>query len=110
MEPDSRAMLDVIERLMLARIGEYDRWKTIIKKLQDGRLLDAEETGYYAGITRIYGDPGMVGRNRTYHTRLSEDDPKPPCQSCSGESSYYCSMNDQYFCTVHVVGHDENES
>ncbi|RNJ76118.1 MAG: hypothetical protein D9C04_07680 [Nitrosopumilus sp. B06] len=110
MEPESKAMLEVIERLKLARIGEYNKWRIMIKKIQDGRLLDAEEMGYYASITRIYNDPGIMGRGRTYHTRLSEEDAKPPCQSCGGESLYYCSMNDQYFCTIHVVGHDENES
>ena len=44
-----------------------------------------------------------------FHTKLSELDEKPPCKECGEKSKFYCNMNDQYFCTTHIVGHDENE-
>ncbi len=31
------------------------------------------------------------------------------CKECGEDSLYYCNMNDQYFCNIHVVGHDKNE-
>jgi len=40
---------------------------------------------------------------------LSKQDEKPPCKVCGENALYYCNMNDQYFCTIHLVGHDENE-
>ena len=32
------------------------------------------------------------------------------CALCDDGISYYCNMNDLYYCEKHVVGHDENET
>ena len=48
--------------------------------------------------------------SKNYHYKLSHDDPKPKCALCADFCSYYCNMNDLYYCEKHVVGHDENES
>ena len=48
-------------------------------------------------------------RSKNYHYKLSSDDHKPKCALCDDDSSYYCNMNDLYYCEKHVVGHDENE-
>ena len=54
----------------------------------------------------------MVGRSapsRTIHVRLYPEDRRPKCDECGDVSQYYCCMNDRYFCSTHVLGHDENE-
>ena len=106
---DSKKTLEVIERMKLAKIGEYDKWETIIKKIKKDEPLNQGELEYYTNLTRIYKDSSITSRSKVYHTKLSDQDEKPPCKVCGDNSLYYCNMNDQYFCTVHVVGHDENE-
>ncbi|MDH3736709.1 MAG: hypothetical protein OEQ94_06780 [Nitrosopumilus sp.] len=106
---DSQKTLKVIERMKLAKIGEYDKWEVIIKKIKKEEPLNPVELEYYTNLTRIYKDSSITSRSKIYHTLLSEQDEKPPCKVCGDNSSFYCNMNDQYFCTVHVVGHDENE-
>ena len=106
---DSKKTLEVIERMKLAKIGEYDKWEEIIKKIMKEEPLNQGELEYYTILTRIYKDSTITSRSKVYHTKLSEQDKKPPCKVCGENSLYYCNMNDQYFCTVHVVGHDENE-
>lgn len=106
---DSEKTLEVIERMKLAKIGNYKKWKGIIKKIKNEEPLNPGEVEYYTNLTRIYKDSGISSRSKIYHTKLSELDEKPPCVSCGKNSEFYCNMNDQYFCTVHVVGHDENE-
>jgi len=106
---DSKKTLEVIERFKLAKIGEYKKWETIIKKIKNDVPLNQGELEYYTNLTRIYKDSTITSRSKIYHTKLSEQDEKPPCKKCGKDSSFYCNMNDQYFCTVHVVGHDENE-
>ena len=106
---DSQKTLEVIERMKLAKIGEYKKWETIIKKIKKDVPLNQGELEYYTNLTRIYKDSTVTSRSKIYHTKLSEQDEKPPCKECGEDSSFYCNMNDQYFCTVHVVGHDENE-
>jgi len=106
---DSQKTLEVIERMKLAKIGEYDKWEVIIKKIKKEEPLNPVELEYYANLTRIYKDSSITSRSKIYHTILSEQDEKPPCKICGDNSSFYCNMNDQYFCTIHVVGHDENE-
>jgi hypothetical protein len=86
---DTEKTLEVIERMKLAKIGEYKKWKIIIKKIKNEQPLNQGELEYY--------------------TNLSKEDEKPPCKECGEDSQYYCNMNDQYFCTIHVAGHDENE-
>jgi len=107
---DSLKTLEIIERMKLAKIGKYDKWQAIIKKIQKNQSLNPGEIEYYSKLTRIYKESTITSRSKIYHIRLSEQDEKPPCKECGEISLYYCNMNDQYFCTIHVVGHDENES
>ncbi len=106
---DSKKTLEVIERMKLAKIGKYNKWEKIIKKIKNEQPLNPGELEYYTNLTRIYKNSSTSSRSKMYHTKLSEEDEKPPCKECGESSLYYCSMNDQYFCTTHVVGHDENE-
>ena len=106
---DRKKTLELIERMQLAKIGEYSKWESIIKKLNKGGELNAEEMGYFSSLTRIYKDSKVSSRSKIYHVKLSERDKKPPCKSCGEESLFYCNMNDAYYCTSHVIGHDENE-
>ncbi len=106
---DSKKTLEIIERMKLAKIGKYDKWKKIIKKIKNEQPLNPGEVEYYTNLTRIYKDSRVTSRSKIYHTKLSDQDEKPPCKECGKNSLYYCNMNDQYFCSTHVVGHDENE-
>ena len=106
---DSQKTLEVIERMKLAKIGKYDKWEKIIKKIKTEKPLTPNELEYYTNLTRIYKNSSVTSRSKIYHTKLSKQDKKPPCKICGDNSLYYCNMNDQYFCTIHVVGHDENE-
>jgi len=106
---DSKKTLEIIERMKLAKIGEYDKWEKIIKKIKNEQPLNPGEVEYYTNLTRIYKDSRVTSRSKIYHTKLSDQDEKPPCKECGKNSLYYCNMNDQYFCSTHVVGHDENE-
>ncbi|MGD8299651.1 MAG: hypothetical protein PVG23_02810 [Nitrosopumilaceae archaeon] len=106
---DTAKTLDIIERMKLARIGEYKKWETIIKKIKKEQGLLPAEIEYFSNFTRIYKKSSISFRSKIYHTRLSEHDMKPPCEMCGENSEFYCNMNDQYFCIIHVVGHDDNE-
>jgi hypothetical protein len=106
---NNKDILDLIERMKLAKIGEYQRWKKIIKKINCDEALDDEDSKYFSTLTRIYKDFKISERSKIYHTKLSKEDSKLPCKTCGEESLFYCNMNDAYFCQVHVVGHDENE-
>ena len=106
---DGKKTLDIIEQMKFAQIGEYKKWQKIIKKINEKRDLSNPELEYFSKFTRIYKNSTTVNRSKNYHMRLSEFDEKPPCKTCREKSEFYCNMNDEYFCTVHVVGHDENE-
>ncbi|WP_067957767.1 hypothetical protein [Nitrosopumilus sp. Nsub] len=106
---DSKITLEIIDRMKLAKIGDYKKWETIIKKINKKQVLNPEELEYYSNLTRIYKNSTITSRTKIYHTKLSSEDEKPPCKECGEDSSYYCNMNDQYFCNIHVVGHDKNE-
>ena len=106
---DSEKTLEVIEKMRRGKIGQHKKWKAIIKKIKNDKPLNPGELEYYSNLTRIYKDSSITSRSKIYHAKLSELDQKPPCNSCEEKSKYYCNINDQYFCTVHVVGHDENE-
>ena len=101
--------LEIIERMKLAKIGDYKKWEVIIKKINKKQGLNAEDLEYYSNLTRIYKDSSVTSRTKIYHTKLSKEDERPPCKECGEDSLYYCNMNDQYFCSIHVVGHDKNE-
>ena len=47
--------------------------------------------------------------SKFYHHKLSTEDERPICSLCDKLSHYYCIMNDKYYCSNHVLGHDENE-
>ena len=106
---DSEKTIEIIERMKLAKIGKYKKWEIMIKKIKKNQILNPEELEYYSNITRIYKNSSITSRSKIYHTKLSELDEKPPCSACGEDSTFYCNMNDQYFCTIHVAGHDENE-
>ncbi|EGG43013.1 hypothetical protein Nlim_0063 [Candidatus Nitrosarchaeum limnium SFB1] len=106
---DTTKTLEIIERMKLAKVGDYKKWNIIIKKIKNKKELDPQDLEYFANISRIYKDSIIVTRSKLYHTKLSKHDEKPACRICGDNSAYYCNMNDQYFCTIHVVGHDENE-
>ncbi|MBA4454717.1 MAG: hypothetical protein ACO2Y5_04290 [Nitrosopumilaceae archaeon] len=106
---DAAKTLDIIERMKLAKIGEYKKWKVIVKKIKNEQDLLQSEIEYFSNFTRIYKNLSTTNRSKIYHARLSEHDVRPPCQLCGENSEFYCNMNDQYFCTIHVVGHDDNE-
>jgi len=106
---DFKKTLEVIDGMKIAKIGNYKKWEKIIKKIKKEQSLNFGELEYYTNLTRIYKDSSITNRSKIYHTRLSDEDEKPPCKACGMNSLYYCNMNDQYFCTVHIVGHDENE-
>ncbi len=106
---DREKTLQLIERMKLAKIGEYSKWGSLTKKLNKGEDLNAKELEYFSSITRIYKESKITSRSKIFHMKLTEHDVKPPCKSCGEESLFYCNMNDAYYCTIHVVGHDENE-
>ena len=109
MQIDFQKTLEIIERMKLAKIGEYKKWEKIIRKIKNEQPLNSGELEYYTNLTRVYKNSSITVRSKIYHTKLSEQDEKPPCNECGENSQYYCNINDQYFCTIHVVGHDENE-
>jgi hypothetical protein len=96
---NSKRTIEIIERMQLAKIGKY----------KNDQILNPEELKYYSNLTRIYKNSSVTSRSKIYHTKLSLEDEKPPCKECGKDSLYYCNMNDQYFCNIHVVGHDKNE-
>ena len=106
---DSEKTVEIIERMKLAKIGKYKKWESTIKKIRNDQALSPEELKYYSNLTRIYNNSVVTSRSKIYHTKLSLEDEKPPCKECGEDSLYYCNMNDQYFCNIHVVGHDQNE-
>ncbi len=106
---DLKKTIEIIEKMKLAKIGDYDKWEKIIKKINKKQVLNPEELEYYSNLTRIYKNSSITSRTKIYHTKLSPEDEKPPCKECGEDSLFYCNMNDQYFCNIHVVGHDKNE-
>jgi len=93
----------------LPKLASTINGKQSLKKIKNGQPLNPTELEYYTNLTRIYKDSTVASRSKIYHTKLSKQDEKPPCKVCGENALYYCNMNDQYFCTIHVVGHDENE-
>ena len=95
--------LEIIERMKIAKIGDYKKWEIIIKKINKQQDLNAEDVESYSNLTRIYKDSAVTSRTKIYHTKLSKEDEKPPCKECGEDSLYYCNMNDQYFFNIHFV-------
>lgn len=106
---DSQKTIEIIERLKLAKIGDYKKWETLSKKISDGLELNGEEYLYISRLASTYKNEQVYRHTKIYHSKLSNLDKKPPCKTCGTESLFYCNMNDAYFCSNHVVGHDENE-
>ena len=107
-KPDKKKTLEIIENLKISRVGEYKKWQKLARKINDNSELNPEEYNYIATMSRMYGQ-SKAKRSKIYHTKLSDIDEKQPCKACGKESNFYCNMNDEYFCSIHVVGHDENE-
>ena len=53
---DLKKTIEIIERMKLAKIGNYKKWEIIIKKINKKQILNAEELEYYSNLTRIYKD------------------------------------------------------
>ena len=106
---DSQKTLEIIEKMKLAKIGNYKKWDRIIKKINNDEALNSIQLEYFSTMTRIYKNSNITPKSKIYHTKLSELDEKPQCKMCRDDSQYYCNMNDQYFCATHIVGHDKNE-
>lgn len=106
---DAKETLERVRLLKESKIGSPQRWNEIIKKLESYQKLAKKDIDYFTNMTRIYKDGKRNIRSKIYHTRLSVEDEKPKCHMCGRESSFYCNMNDAYFCHAHIVGHDENE-
>ena len=75
---DFEKTVEVIEKMMLAKIGKYKKWESMIKKIKSYQKLNPEESEYYSNLTRIYKDSNVTARSKVYHTKLSEMDEKPP--------------------------------
>jgi len=106
---DPKTTIELIERMKVAKVGEYDRWVKLAKKIKGRQALEEDEIDYLARFARTYRGPGVTSRSRILHVRLSEEDQKPKCLMCGEKSEFYCNQNDAYFCAAHIVGHDENE-
>lgn len=106
---DSEKTLEIIEGMRFSKIGKDKKWEKITKKIKNKQSLSLGETEYFTNIARIYKNSKITNKSKMYHHRFSEEDEKPPCDTCGEKSLYYCNMNDGYFCTIHVVGHDKNE-
>ncbi len=106
---DSEKTLEIIEGMRFSKIGKDKKWEKITKKIKNKQSLSLRETEYFTNIARIYKTSKITNKSKIYHHKLSEEDEKPPCDICGEKSLYYCNMNDGYFCTIHVVGHDKNE-
>ena len=106
---DLEKTAEIIEKMKIANIGKNQKWESMIKKIRKHQKFSEQETEYFSNMTRIYKGPQNSVRSKIYHTKLSDLDEKPPCTECGEGSQYYCNMNDQFFCPIHVVGHDENE-
>ena len=107
--PDSDKTQDVVKQIELAKTGRYKKWKAVVKKAKRKQELNNKEVKYYSNAAKTDKNTTTIHKSKIYHIKLSEYDEKHPCNLCGENSSYYCNMNDQYFCTVHLVGHDENE-
>ena len=106
---DPDATTELIQRMRLARMGDYTKWKKLVRKINNHQMFTEEEMSYFTMYARMYKKSKTTARSRILHVRLSEEDTKPKCQSCRRRSEFYCNQNDAYFCSIHIVGHDENE-
>ena len=65
---DPNKTLEVIERMKLAKIGEYDKWENIIKKINNEESLNPDEIAYYTRLTRIYKESNITSRTKIYQS------------------------------------------
>ena len=52
--------LEIIERMKIAKIGDYKKWEIIIKKINKKQGLNPEELEYYSNLTRIYKESAVT--------------------------------------------------
>ncbi len=100
---------DTTEQIELAKTGRYRKWKAVVKKAKSRDSTSNKDVMHHPDAASHGKNNVTAHKNKAYHVKLSEHDEKYPCDLCGEDSSYYCNMNDQYFCTVHLVGHDKNE-
>ena len=63
---DSQKTLEIIERMKLAKIGEYKKWKAIIKKINNDEPLNPFQTEYFSSMTRIYKNSNITSKSKIY--------------------------------------------
>ena len=61
---DSQKTLEIIERMKFAKIGKYDKWEKIIKKIKNQQPLNTGEIEYYTNLTRIYKNSTITSRSK----------------------------------------------
>ncbi len=106
---DAQRTADIIEKMRLARIGEYAKWERMLEKLDKGVGLNGEEYAYVASMAGTYKNGSVRRRTKYYHRPIDPADSVPSCTECGKKSAYYCVMNDAYYCRKHLMGHDDNE-
>ena len=68
---DLKKTIEIIEKMKLAKIGDYDKWEKIIKKINKKQVLNPEELEYYSNLTRIYKNSSITSRTKIYHTKYT---------------------------------------
>ena len=95
---DTQRTADIIEKMRLARIGEYAKWEIMLGKLENGLGLDGEEFAYVTSMAATYKNGNVRRRTKYYHRPIDPNDSVPSCNECGKKSAYYCVMNDVYYC------------
>ena len=107
---DKQPILDIMHGMIHARIGKHKKWKKMATKVAKDIPLNPAEQEYYSRMTRIYKNGTINTNSRKYHIKIPiHDKVSSRCYTCGDTSEYYCTMNDQYFCQIHITGHDMNE-
>ena len=101
---DTQRTADIIEKMRLARIGEYAKWEIMLGKLENGLRLDGEEFAYVTSMAATYKNGNVRRRTKYYHRPIDPNDSVPSCNECGKKSAYYCVMNDVYYCQKHLMG------
>ncbi|MDI1495201.1 MAG: hypothetical protein K8823_507 [Cenarchaeum symbiont of Oopsacas minuta] len=106
---DAKRTVDIIEKMRLARIGEYTKWERMLAKLEHGDMLSGEEITYVSTMASTYRHGNVKRGTKFYHRPIDPMDSVPSCTNCGQKSAYFCCMNDAYYCKKHVMNHDDNE-
>jgi len=106
---DRKKTVDIINNIKYSGIGDSKIWESLIRKINAGEDISKNDKDYFVKFSSIYKEGKISSRTKIYHIKLGDDDSKPVCKMCDDISQYYCNMNDQYYCPVHILGHDDNE-